>query len=284
MLSVPFREEVRLGASRHRRGRLEGWQGERRDGASGASAHDLAAGAGTERVAATSESAPRPMTTIDFYTHCADRFDVASKLVAKAWAQHGTVRVLTDGARATDEFGRYRGLWRRPASCRIASWEARSPPKRDVVDHVLDHEGPAAVLAISMHWPPPSFPFERLAEIVSLDEAEVAAAASAGSSTRHAVTRFAPSISRRDLSRALGARAAGTSDVLMRQSRPRDRYRDSGFEGHRDGRASPGGGAGRARRRARAYRGRRGDRNRAIVELPEDIDESSGWLHHDHGE
>ena len=37
-----------------------------------------------------------PMTTIDFYTHCADRFEVASKLVAKAWAQHGTVRVLTD--------------------------------------------------------------------------------------------------------------------------------------------------------------------------------------------
>ena len=33
------------------------------------------------------------MTTIDFYTHCADRLDVAARLTAKAWAQHGTVRV-----------------------------------------------------------------------------------------------------------------------------------------------------------------------------------------------
>ena len=35
------------------------------------------------------------MTTIDFYTQCTDRFEVAAKLVAKAWAQHGSARVLT---------------------------------------------------------------------------------------------------------------------------------------------------------------------------------------------
>ena len=111
------------------------------------------------------------MTTIDFYTHCADRFEVASKLVAKAWAQHGAVRVLTDGARGTEEFGRFLWLW--PATgflphCQLASPLAAETPI--VVDHVQDHQGPAAVL-INLHaLPPPFFSrFERMAEIVSLD-------------------------------------------------------------------------------------------------------------------
>ena len=39
------------------------------------------------------------MTTIDFYTHVADRLDVAARLVAKAHAAHGSVRVLTPDAR-----------------------------------------------------------------------------------------------------------------------------------------------------------------------------------------
>jgi len=117
------------------------------------------------------------MTSIDFYTNCADRFEVASKLVAKAWAQHGSVRVLTDGSRGTEEFGRL--LWSSPATgffphCQLASPLAAQTPI--VVDHVLDHEGPAAVL-INLHaLPPPFFSrFERLAEIVSRDEAELAA-------------------------------------------------------------------------------------------------------------
>ncbi len=118
------------------------------------------------------------MTTIDFYTNCADRFEVASKLVAKAWAQHGSVRVLTAGARGTEEFGRL--LWllrRRPAFSRIAGSRARSPAETPiVVDHALDHEGPAAVL-INLHAHPPPFfsRFERLAEIVSRDEDDLAA-------------------------------------------------------------------------------------------------------------
>ncbi len=117
------------------------------------------------------------MTTIDFYTHCADRFEVASKLVVKAWAQHGTVRVLTDSARVTDDFGRYLWLW--PATgflphCHLGSPLAAETPI--VVDHALDHDGPAAVLVNLNSLPPPFFSrFERLAEIVSLDEADVAA-------------------------------------------------------------------------------------------------------------
>jgi DNA polymerase-3 subunit chi len=111
------------------------------------------------------------MTTIDFYTHCTDPFEVASKLVAKAWAQHGSVRVLTADAGATEEFGRF--LWQRPATgffphCRLASPLAGETPI--VVDHTLEHEGPAAVLVNLHALPPPFFSrFERLAEIVGLD-------------------------------------------------------------------------------------------------------------------
>ena len=41
------------------------------------------------------------MTAIDFYTHVNDRLEVATKLVAKAFAQHGSVRVLTADAAAS---------------------------------------------------------------------------------------------------------------------------------------------------------------------------------------
>jgi DNA polymerase III subunit chi len=117
------------------------------------------------------------MTTIDFYTHCADRFEVASRLVAKAWAQHGTVRVLTDGEEGTAAFDRFLWLW--PATgflphCRLASPLAAETPI--VVDHALEHAGPASVL-INLHAAPPPFfsRFERLAEIVGTDEADAAA-------------------------------------------------------------------------------------------------------------
>lgn len=117
------------------------------------------------------------MTTIDFYTHCASRFEVASKLVAKAWAQHGSVRVLTASDEATAEFDRFLWLW--PATgflphCRLASPLAAETPI--VVDHALEHDGPAAVL-INLHAAPPPFfsRFERLAEIVGLDDADAAA-------------------------------------------------------------------------------------------------------------
>ena len=117
------------------------------------------------------------MTTIDFYTHCANRFEVASKLVAKAWAQHGSVRVLTAGEAGTVEFGRFLWLW--PATgflphCRLGSPLAAETPI--LVDHALDHEGPAAVL-VNLHAAPPPFfsRFERLAEIVGIDDDDAAA-------------------------------------------------------------------------------------------------------------
>lgn len=118
------------------------------------------------------------MTAIDFYTHVSDRLDVAAKLVAKAFALRGSVRVLTPDAAATDALDRR--LWLLPATgflphCRIGDRLAAETPIW--IDHALDHQGPAAVL-INLHAAPPPFfaRFERLAEIVGTDTADTAGA------------------------------------------------------------------------------------------------------------
>jgi DNA polymerase III subunit chi len=117
------------------------------------------------------------VTTIDFYTHCDDRLDVAARLAAKAWAQHGSVRVLTADEELTAELDAR--LWRLPPTgflphCRLASPVAAETPI--VVDHALVHEGTAAVL-INLHPAPPPFfaRFERLVEIVGASERDAAA-------------------------------------------------------------------------------------------------------------
>jgi DNA polymerase-3 subunit chi len=117
------------------------------------------------------------MTTIDFYTHCADPLAVAARLAAKAWSQCGSARVLTPDAQATAALDDL--MWREPATgfvphCRLASPLAEETPV--LVDHALEHEGPAAVL-VNLHREPPPFfgRFERLAEIVGADEASAAA-------------------------------------------------------------------------------------------------------------
>lgn len=118
------------------------------------------------------------MTVIDFYTHAGDPFAVAARLVSKAWSQHGSVRVLTADADATERLDRL--LWEWPATsfvphCRLASPHAGDTPV--IVDHANEHRGPAAVLINLQQAPPPFFGrFERLAEVVGADEASLAAA------------------------------------------------------------------------------------------------------------
>ena len=117
------------------------------------------------------------MTSIDFYTHVADRLAVAARLVAKAFAQHGRVRVLTPDPATTEQLDRW--LWLNPAigflpHCRVASALAADTPIW--VDHVAEHPGPAAVLINLDRAPPPFFSrFERLAEIVGADADDAAA-------------------------------------------------------------------------------------------------------------
>jgi DNA polymerase-3 subunit chi len=117
------------------------------------------------------------MTSIDFYTHVADRLEVAARLVAKAFVQHGSVRVLTPDAATTEDLDRR--LWLKPPiaflpHCRVSSALAGETPIW--VDHVDDHPGPAAVL-INLQAEPPSFfsRFERLVEIVGIDQTDAAA-------------------------------------------------------------------------------------------------------------
>jgi DNA polymerase-3 subunit chi len=117
------------------------------------------------------------MTTIDFYTHVADRLDVAARLVAKAYAAHGSVRVLTPDRAASDALDRL--LWIQSAlsflpHCRMDSTIAADTPIW--VDEALDHNGPAAVLVNLRAEPAPFFSrFERLAEIVGTGDDDLAA-------------------------------------------------------------------------------------------------------------
>jgi DNA polymerase III subunit chi len=117
------------------------------------------------------------MTTIDFYTRCADPLDVAARLAAKAWAQCGSVRVVTPDAETTAALDSL--LWRAPPTgflphCRLASPLAAETPI--IVDHVLEHDGPVAVLVNLGADPPPFFArFERLAEVIGLEESAAAA-------------------------------------------------------------------------------------------------------------
>ncbi|HEY1328789.1 MAG TPA: DNA polymerase III subunit chi [Casimicrobiaceae bacterium] len=118
------------------------------------------------------------MTTIDFYTHVDDRLAVAARIVAKAYAAHRNVRVLTPDAAATDALDRL--LWIQPAlaflpHCRMDS--AVAPETPIWIDERLAHDGPATVLVNLQRDPPPFFSrFERLAEIVGVDEDDAAAA------------------------------------------------------------------------------------------------------------
>jgi DNA polymerase-3 subunit chi len=114
------------------------------------------------------------MTLIDFYTRVEDRLGIAARIVAKAAAAHGSARVLTPDAATTDALDKL--LWTVPAigflpHCRMDSPLAGQTPVW--IDHRLEHTGPAAVL-VNLHPEPPPFfsRFERLAEIVGVDDAE----------------------------------------------------------------------------------------------------------------
>ena len=117
------------------------------------------------------------MTQIDFFTHVAQPLKLATRIIAKAYRSHGSVRVLTPDAATTEALDKR--LWIVPATgfvphCRLASPLAAETPV--IVDDVLEHEGPACVL-VNLHPEPPPFfsRFERLAELVAADEAHLAA-------------------------------------------------------------------------------------------------------------
>ncbi|MGE5170453.1 MAG: DNA polymerase III subunit chi [Rudaea sp.] len=117
------------------------------------------------------------MTTIDFYTNVAHPLKLAARIVAKAYRMHGSVRVLTPDADTTNALDRL--LWLDPPlaflpHCRLASPVAAETPIW--IDEELEHPGSGTVL-VNLHTEPPPFfsRFERLAEVVGADEAQLAA-------------------------------------------------------------------------------------------------------------
>src|ERR1700709_562476 len=107
------------------------------------------------------------MTSIDFYTHVDAPLDVAARLVAKAWMQHGAVRVLAADRAQADKLDRL--LWTKEAlsfipHCRLDSPLAAETPV--IIDESLEHAGTAGVLINLGRETPPFFGrFERVAEI-----------------------------------------------------------------------------------------------------------------------
>lgn len=117
------------------------------------------------------------VTTIDFYTNAAEPLKLAAKLVAKAYRMHGTVRVLTPDATATATLDRL--LWLDPPFAFLPHCRMQSPIANETpiwIDEALEHAGPASVL-VNLHPEPPPFfsRFERLAEVVGADEAQLLA-------------------------------------------------------------------------------------------------------------
>lgn len=118
------------------------------------------------------------MTQIDFYTRVDDKLATACKLTAKAFQQGLRVLVLTPDGETTEKVDRL--LWTLPATgfiphCRNASPLAAVTPV--IVDHAPEPLPHDEVL-INLCPARPAFfsRFQRLVEIVSIDEADSQAA------------------------------------------------------------------------------------------------------------
>jgi DNA polymerase-3 subunit chi len=116
------------------------------------------------------------MTSISFYTHAPDKLSIARQLVAKAWGQKLNVLVYAPDEATAASFDRL--LWTQPAlsfvpHCRDSSPLAASTPV--IIGERADALPSADVLINLGNEPPPVFSrFERLMEIVTEDESDVA--------------------------------------------------------------------------------------------------------------
>ena len=112
------------------------------------------------------------MTQIDFYTHAEDKLRTACRLAAKAFGQEFRVLVFCPDA---DTAGRVdRLLWTISAIGFIPHCFA-SDPLAPVTPIVVDDGGAAPLhdqilLNLRPEWPPLFSRFQRLIEIVSLDD------------------------------------------------------------------------------------------------------------------
>jgi len=112
------------------------------------------------------------MTQIDFYTHVDDKLRTACRLAAKAFSHELRVMVFCPDA---DTAGRVdRLLWTTPATSFIPHCFA-GDALAAVTPIVVDHDGAEPLhdqmlLNLRPEWPPFFSRFQRLVEIVSLDD------------------------------------------------------------------------------------------------------------------
>ena len=112
------------------------------------------------------------MTQIDFYTHVEDKLRTACRLAAKAYGADKRVLVCCSDADAAGRFDRM--LWTTPAigfipHC-LAS-DALAPETPILIDYRGDEPAHDDILLnLRPEWPPLFSRFQRLIEVVSLDD------------------------------------------------------------------------------------------------------------------
>lgn len=115
------------------------------------------------------------MTQIDFYTKVAQKLQTACALCAKAIGRGMRVMVLTPDPDTTDRLDRL--LWAHPATGFLPHVRARhrlAAVTPVIVDHdMTGYDGDELLMNLRMDTPDVFSRFQRLIEIVSLDEADV---------------------------------------------------------------------------------------------------------------
>lgn len=118
------------------------------------------------------------MTQIDFYTRVAQKLQTACALCAKAVARNLRVMVLTPDAETTDRLDRM--LWTHPATGFLPHVRARhrlASQTPVIVDHDMQgFDGEELLLNLRIDTPEAFSRFQRLIEIVSVEESDVVAA------------------------------------------------------------------------------------------------------------
>ena len=112
------------------------------------------------------------MTQIDFYTHVPDRLRTACALTAKAFARGFRVTVFCADAETVQRLDRM--LWTTPAIGFVPHYTP-DDPLAPVTPVILDHLGEnlqndGVLLNLRPEWPPFFSRFQRLLEIVGVEE------------------------------------------------------------------------------------------------------------------
>ena len=112
------------------------------------------------------------MTQIDFYTNVADKLGTACRIVAKGYSLKRRIIVFCPDADSAQRIDRL--LWMTPATGFIphcAPSDALAPVTPVIVDHAgAEPVHDQVLLNLRAEWPPFFGRFERLIEIVSVDD------------------------------------------------------------------------------------------------------------------